>query len=51
VSDLGSKNGTFVGPSRVDDAPHPLRVGDKLRIGSCIMRLVLRGADATETAR
>jgi DNA-binding winged helix-turn-helix (wHTH) protein len=51
VTDLGSKNGTFVGASRVDAMPQAVRVGDKLRIGSCVLTLARLGSAATETAR
>jgi DNA-binding winged helix-turn-helix (wHTH) protein len=36
VEDLGSKNGTFVGPERVS-APHPLADGDQIRLGPVVI--------------
>jgi len=42
IEDLGSANGTFVNGVRVRD-PHPLRLGDSVRIGSSTLQLTQVG--------
>jgi DNA-binding winged helix-turn-helix (wHTH) protein len=50
VEDLGSKNGTFIGDTRVD-GPTPLGHGDQLRLGqlAAILSIVVSGHDSTIT--
>ena len=54
VEDLGSKNGTFVGDTRVD-GPTPLAHGDQLRLGqlAAILSIVVadHGSTVTELSR
>lgn len=49
IEDLGSKNGTWVGPVEVS-GPTPLRNGDAIRLGSLVVTIhALLGAMTTET--
>lgn len=45
VSDLGSKNGTYVNEARVERS-HALRPGDRVRVGEVTLRLVLAAPPA-----
>ena len=47
IEDLGSKNGTWIGPTRVIGT-HVIRHGDEVRFGLVLLRLV-RGADTAST--
>jgi len=40
VQDMGSTNGTFVNDSRIS-GPHPLRVGDRVKIGQTTLQLAM----------
>ena len=49
LEDLGSKNGTFLGPAKIDSSV-PLSDGDKLKIGSVAMTIrIFPVPDSTET--
>ena len=49
IEDLGSKNGTWVGPVEVT-SPTPLRSGDEIRLGSAVVTIHAAGtAMTTET--
>lgn len=49
IEDLGSKNGTWVGPVEVT-GPTPLRNGDEIRLGSLVVTVYAAGnAVTTET--
>ncbi len=51
IEDLGSKNGTWLGETRVTTAPVTLEDGQELRLGSVLLRVArLRGQHSTETA-
>ena len=51
IEDLGSKNGTWLGETRVTTAPVTLEDGQELRLGSVLLRVArLRGQQSTETA-
>ena len=45
VSDLGSKNGTYVNEARVERS-HALQPGDRVRVGEVTLRLVLAAPPA-----
>jgi DNA-binding winged helix-turn-helix (wHTH) protein len=51
VEDLGSKNGTYLGGTRVD-SPSPLSDGDQIRLGTVVMTFrIPPPAETTETVR
>jgi len=51
LEDLGSKNGTYVGDSRVS-IPHRLVNGDQIRVGSVVLTFrIPEPPGSTETAR
>jgi pSer/pThr/pTyr-binding forkhead associated (FHA) protein len=46
LSDLGSRNGTFLNDARITE-PRELRHGDRLKMGHCILTFRIEGADDT----
>jgi DNA-binding winged helix-turn-helix (wHTH) protein len=48
VEDLGSKNGTYVGPIRII-GPHVLADGDRVRLGSIVLTFKVDSSRSTET--
>ena len=46
LEDLGSKNGTWIGPAQVT-GPTPLKHGDEIRLGSLVVKVVSSGHLAT----
>ena len=47
VEDLGSKNGTWIGGRRIEE-PCKIAVGEKVRMGRTLFRLVSPSADTRE---